>query len=80
MIRQMSRRQFELDMEPHLKPPAIGQAGAGEGAAGGGANDSRDLSFSHIAKGRRRRRSRDGPLQPSAAGGGWRRWRWRRWR
>ncbi|XP_051930177.1 membralin isoform X2 [Hippocampus zosterae] len=40
--------QFELDTEPHLKLPGIGQAG--EGAAGGGANDSRDLSFSHMAK------------------------------
>ncbi|XP_034035189.1 membralin isoform X2 [Thalassophryne amazonica] len=35
--------QFELDMEPRLKPSVMG------GAAGGG-NDSRDVSFSHNSK------------------------------
>ncbi|XP_061634535.1 membralin isoform X1 [Phyllopteryx taeniolatus] len=44
--------QFELDLEPRLKPSLIGRAGVVEGGAGGGANDSRDVSFSHIAKGR----------------------------
>ncbi|XP_061634537.1 membralin isoform X3 [Phyllopteryx taeniolatus] len=42
--------QFELDLEPRLKPSLIGRAGVVEGGAGGGANDSRDVSFSHIAK------------------------------
>ncbi|XP_077390793.1 membralin [Festucalex cinctus] len=43
--------QFELDVEPRLKAPAaVGRAPAGEGGAGGGANDSQDLSFSHAAK------------------------------
>ncbi|XP_077441113.1 membralin isoform X2 [Vanacampus margaritifer] len=42
--------QFELDMEPRLKPPAMGRARVGEGGAGGGVNDSQDLSFSHLTK------------------------------
>ncbi|XP_061680091.1 membralin isoform X2 [Syngnathoides biaculeatus] len=43
--------QFELDLEPRLKPSLIGRAGVGEAGAAGGTNDSRDVSFSHIAKG-----------------------------
>lgn len=38
--------QFELDIEPRLKPSLIGGGGAG----GGGANDSQDVSFSQTTK------------------------------
>uniref|UniRef100_A0A8D3DGY2 Transmembrane protein 259 n=1 Tax=Scophthalmus maximus TaxID=52904 RepID=A0A8D3DGY2_SCOMX len=41
--------QFELDMEPRLKPSLVG---AGGGAGGGaGVNDSQDVSFSQTTKG-----------------------------
>ncbi|XP_029943107.1 membralin [Salarias fasciatus] len=38
--------QFELDLEPRLKPAVIG----GGGGAGGGANSSQDVSFTQSAK------------------------------
>ncbi|XP_029905316.1 membralin isoform X2 [Myripristis murdjan] len=41
--------QFELDIEPRLKPTLSGGGGAG-GAGGGGVNDSQDVSFSQAAK------------------------------
>lgn len=40
-----SHVQFELDMEPRLKPSLIG------GGSGGGVNDSQDVSFSQTSKG-----------------------------
>nr|XP_033477057.1 membralin [Epinephelus lanceolatus] len=47
--------QFELDMEPRLKPSLIGGGvGGGRAAAGGGGggvNDSQDVSFSQTTKG-----------------------------
>ncbi|XP_040895965.1 LOW QUALITY PROTEIN: membralin [Toxotes jaculatrix] len=42
--------QFELDMEPRLKPSLVG-GGAGGVAGGGGVNDSQDVSFSQTTKG-----------------------------
>ncbi|XP_034387106.1 membralin [Cyclopterus lumpus] len=44
--------QFELDIEPRLKPSLIG-GGVGRGAGGGagGVNDSQDISFSQTTKG-----------------------------
>ncbi|XP_075901352.1 membralin isoform X2 [Nelusetta ayraudi] len=43
--------QFELDIEPRLKPSLIGGGAAGGGGAGrGGANDSQDVSFSQTTK------------------------------
>ncbi|XP_065812433.1 membralin isoform X2 [Labrus bergylta] len=43
--------QFELDIEPRLKPSLIGGGvGGGGGAAGGGMNDSQDVSFSQTTK------------------------------
>lgn len=51
----VSLLQFELDIEPRLKPPLrqnIGQEG-GSGRGGGGVNDSRDVSFTQTTKGRR---------------------------
>ncbi|XP_056266726.1 membralin isoform X2 [Pseudoliparis swirei] len=45
--------QFELDIEPRLKPSLIG-GGVGRGGGGGGAggvNDSQDVSFSQTTKG-----------------------------
>lgn len=41
--------QFELDIEPRLKPSLIG-AGGGGASGGGGANDSQDVSFSQTTK------------------------------
>ncbi|XP_029001874.1 membralin [Betta splendens] len=43
--------QFELDIEPRLKPSLVGRIGSG-GPEGGarGANDSQDVSFSHATK------------------------------
>ncbi|XP_005732448.1 membralin isoform X2 [Pundamilia nyererei] len=41
--------QFELDIEPRLKPSLVG-AGGGGASAGGGANDSQDVSFSQTTK------------------------------
>ncbi|MEQ2186288.1 hypothetical protein GOODEAATRI_027090, partial [Goodea atripinnis] len=46
--------QFELDIEPRLKPSVIG------GGSGGGVNDSQDLSFSPASKGMQ-------PLQDSVS-------------
>lgn len=44
--------QFELDIEPRLKPSLIGGGAAGGGGAvRGGANDSQDVSFSQTTKG-----------------------------
>ncbi|XP_049443819.1 membralin isoform X1 [Epinephelus fuscoguttatus] len=49
--------QFELDMEPRLKPSLIGggvgggRAAAAGGGGGGGVNDSQDVSFSQTTKG-----------------------------
>ncbi|XP_056133083.1 membralin [Lampris incognitus] len=37
--------QFELDIEPRLKPPLIGGGARGAAGGGGGLNDSQDLSF-----------------------------------
>ncbi|CAJ1059510.1 membralin isoform X2 [Xyrichtys novacula] len=45
--------QFELDIEPRLKPSLIGGGVGGGGAgggAGGGVNDSQDVSFSQTTK------------------------------
>ncbi|XP_070688463.1 membralin isoform X2 [Pempheris klunzingeri] len=45
--------QFELDIEPRLKPSLIGGAaagGGGGGGGGGGVNDSQDVSFSQATK------------------------------
>ncbi|XP_074524213.1 membralin isoform X2 [Halichoeres trimaculatus] len=45
--------QFELDIEPRLKPSLIGGGGAAGGSGGGvggGANDSQDVSFSQTTK------------------------------
>ncbi|XP_074490487.1 membralin isoform X3 [Sebastes fasciatus] len=44
--------QFELDMEPRLKPALVGGGGGAAGAAGGGGgvNDSQDVSFSQTTK------------------------------
>lgn len=53
--------QFELDIEPRLKPSLIGGGAAGGGGAGrGGANDSQDVSFSQTTKGTQ-------PLQDSVS-------------
>uniref|UniRef100_A0AAX7TY11 Transmembrane protein 259 n=1 Tax=Astatotilapia calliptera TaxID=8154 RepID=A0AAX7TY11_ASTCA len=41
--------QFELDIEPRLKPSLVG-AGGGGASGGGGANDSQDVSFSQTTK------------------------------
>ncbi|XP_071328896.1 membralin isoform X2 [Trachinotus anak] len=41
--------QFELDIEPRLKPSLVGGAAGGEGA-GGGVNDSQDVSFAQTTK------------------------------
>uniref|UniRef100_A0A671U0F8 Transmembrane protein 259 n=1 Tax=Sparus aurata TaxID=8175 RepID=A0A671U0F8_SPAAU len=47
--------QFELDIEPRLKPSlmggGVGGAGGGGGGGGGGVNDSQDVSFSQTTKG-----------------------------
>uniref|UniRef100_A0A672ZVP8 Transmembrane protein 259 n=1 Tax=Sphaeramia orbicularis TaxID=375764 RepID=A0A672ZVP8_9TELE len=45
--------QFELDIEPRLKPSLIGGGvgGGGGGSGGGGVNDSQDVSFSQTTKG-----------------------------
>ncbi len=45
--------QFELDIEPRLKPSLIGGGvgGEGVGGGGGGVNDSQDVSFSQTTKG-----------------------------
>lgn len=46
--------QFELDIEPRLKPSLIGGGVRGEGATergGAGVNDSQDMSFSQTTKG-----------------------------
>lgn len=51
--------QFELDIEPRLKPSLIG-AGGGASGGGGGANDSQDVSFSQTTKGMQ-------PLQDSVS-------------
>ncbi|XP_013766106.1 membralin isoform X1 [Pundamilia nyererei] len=51
--------QFELDIEPRLKPSLVG-AGGGGASAGGGANDSQDVSFSQTTKGMQ-------PLQDSVS-------------
>ncbi|XP_013130548.2 membralin [Oreochromis niloticus] len=51
--------QFELDIEPRLKPSLIG-AGGGGASGGGGANDSQDVSFSQTTKGMQ-------PLQDSVS-------------
>uniref|UniRef100_A0A7N9ALE0 Transmembrane protein 259 n=1 Tax=Mastacembelus armatus TaxID=205130 RepID=A0A7N9ALE0_9TELE len=42
--------QFELDMEPRLKPSLVGGAAGGGRAAGGEVNDSQDVSFSQNTK------------------------------
>nr|XP_046246972.1 membralin isoform X2 [Scatophagus argus] len=45
--------QFELDIEPRLKPALIGRGvggAGGGGAAAGGVNDSQDVSFSQTTK------------------------------
>lgn len=42
--------QFELDIEPRLKPSVIGAGVGGGGASGGGVNDSQDVSFSQTTK------------------------------
>ncbi|XP_018518017.1 membralin isoform X3 [Lates calcarifer] len=44
--------QFELDIEPRLKPSLVGggAAGAAGGGGGGGVNDSQDVSFSQTTK------------------------------
>uniref|UniRef100_A0A3Q3SHW9 Transmembrane protein 259 n=1 Tax=Mastacembelus armatus TaxID=205130 RepID=A0A3Q3SHW9_9TELE len=44
--------QFELDMEPRLKPSLVGGAAGGGRAAGGEVNDSQDVSFSQNTKGK----------------------------
>uniref|UniRef100_A0A3Q4GGS6 Transmembrane protein 259 n=1 Tax=Neolamprologus brichardi TaxID=32507 RepID=A0A3Q4GGS6_NEOBR len=51
--------QFELDIEPRLKPSLVG-AGGGGASGGGGANDSQDVSFSQTTKGMQ-------PLQDSVS-------------
>lgn len=57
----MSLLQFELDIEPRLKPSLIGGGvGGGGGAGRGGANDSQDVSFSQTTKGMQ-------PLQDSVS-------------
>ncbi|CAI5639378.1 unnamed protein product [Oreochromis niloticus] len=52
--------QFELDIEPRLKPSLIGAGGGGASGGGGGANDSQDVSFSQTTKGMQ-------PLQDSVS-------------
>lgn len=52
----VSLLQFELDIEPRLKPPLMRQNVGredGSGRGGGGVNDSRDVSFTQTTKGRR---------------------------
>lgn len=57
----VSLLQFELDIEPRLKPSLIGGGvGGGGGAGRGGANDSQDVSFSQTTKGMQ-------PLQDSVS-------------
>ncbi|KAM9831716.1 membralin [Neosynchiropus ocellatus] len=43
--------QFELDIEPRLKPSLIGGGAVGGGGGGGSANESQDVSFSQTTKG-----------------------------
>lgn len=50
--------QFELDIEPRLKPSLIG--GGGGAVRRGGVNDSQDVSFSQTTKGMQ-------PLQDSVS-------------
>lgn len=48
--------QFELDIEPRLKPSMVRQnvgREGGSGRGGGGVNDSRDVSFTQTTKGRK---------------------------
>nr|XP_057930452.1 membralin [Doryrhamphus excisus]XP_057930453.1 membralin [Doryrhamphus excisus] len=42
--------QFDLDMEPRLKPSLLRRVGAGEEGVVGGANNSQDVSFSQGTK------------------------------
>lgn len=43
--------QFELDIEPRLKPSLIGGGVGGAAGGGGGVNDSQEVSFSQTTKG-----------------------------
>lgn len=49
----LSLLQFELEVEPRLKPALRREdVGMEEGRGGRGVNDSRDVSFTQTAKGR----------------------------